>query len=100
MRPIKDIPDASWTPSSGGVPGTSHREEAQGTAQDTLEGLCLLASLGTPWAPPGGGVWGEGRLGVSAESAAPAISGRRRDETRPIKDYTECGLNENNLINT
>ncbi|MEQ2249173.1 hypothetical protein ILYODFUR_026637 [Ilyodon furcidens] len=38
-----------------------------------------------PWAPPGGaggGVWGEGRLGVSAESAAPAtrsrISGRRR----------------------
>ncbi|MEQ2295411.1 Galanin receptor type 1 [Ameca splendens] len=45
------IPDASWTPSSGGVPGTSHREEAQGTAQDTLEGLCLSAGLGTPWAP-------------------------------------------------
>ncbi|KAK5621935.1 hypothetical protein CRENBAI_009193 [Crenichthys baileyi] len=42
------IPDASWTPSSGGVPGTSHREEAQGTAQDTLEGLCLSAGLGTP----------------------------------------------------
>ncbi|KAK5601159.1 hypothetical protein CRENBAI_003406 [Crenichthys baileyi] len=69
----------------GGVPGTSHREEAQGTAQDTLEGLCLSAGLVTPWAPPGGaggGVWGEGRLGVSAESAAPAtrfrISGRRR----------------------
>ncbi|KAK5601522.1 hypothetical protein CRENBAI_024564 [Crenichthys baileyi] len=61
------IPDASWTPSSGGVPGTSHREEAQGTAQDTLEGLCLSAGLGTPWAPPGGaggGVWGEGPLGV------------------------------------
>ncbi|MEQ2229757.1 ETS translocation variant 1 [Ilyodon furcidens] len=56
-----------------------------GMAQDTLEGLCLSAGLGTPWAPPGGaggGVWGEGRLGVSAESAAPAtrsrISGRRR----------------------
>ncbi|MED6244602.1 hypothetical protein ATANTOWER_017993 [Ataeniobius toweri] len=51
-----------------------YREEAQGTAQDTLEGLCLSAGLGTPWAPPGGaggGVWGEGRLGVSAESAAP-----------------------------
>ncbi|KAK5612596.1 hypothetical protein CRENBAI_010852, partial [Crenichthys baileyi] len=46
------ISDASWTPSSGGVPGTSHREEAQGTAQDTLEGLCLSAGLGTPWAPP------------------------------------------------
>ncbi|MED6289257.1 hypothetical protein CHARACLAT_000942 [Characodon lateralis] len=79
------IPDASWTPSSGGVLGTSHREEAQGTAQDTLEGPCLSAGLGTPWAPPGGaggGVWGEGRLGVSAESAAPAtrtrINGRRR----------------------
>ncbi|MED6272689.1 Liprin-alpha-3, partial [Characodon lateralis] len=56
-----------------GVPGTSHREEAQGTAQDTLKGLCLSACLGTPWAPPGGagrGVWGEGRLGVSTESAA------------------------------
>ncbi|MEQ2251622.1 hypothetical protein ILYODFUR_013056 [Ilyodon furcidens] len=79
------IPDASWTPSSGGVPGTSHREEAQGTAQDTLEGLCLSAGLGTPWAPPGGaggGVWGEGRLGVSAESAAPATRSRimRRDD--------------------
>ncbi|MED6246854.1 hypothetical protein ATANTOWER_024871, partial [Ataeniobius toweri] len=35
--------------------GTYHREEAQGTAQDTL---------GTPWAAPGGGVWGEGSLGV------------------------------------
>ncbi|MEQ2193817.1 hypothetical protein XENOCAPTIV_015096, partial [Xenoophorus captivus] len=60
---------------SGGVPGTSHVEEAQGTARNTLDGLCLSAGLGTPWAPPGGaggGVWGEGRLGVSAESAAPA----------------------------
>ncbi|MED6269371.1 Rap1 GTPase-activating protein 1 [Characodon lateralis] len=43
------------------------------------------APPGSPWAPPGGagrGVLGEGRLGVSAESAAPAtrslISGRRR----------------------
>ncbi|MED6264480.1 hypothetical protein CHARACLAT_015370 [Characodon lateralis] len=37
------------------------------------------AGLGTPWAPPGGagrGVWGEGRLGVSAESAAPATQSR------------------------
>ncbi|MEQ2290014.1 hypothetical protein AMECASPLE_039007 [Ameca splendens] len=48
-------------PSLGGVPGTS-----QGTAQNTLRGLCLSAGLGTPWAPPGGGVWGERRLGVSA----------------------------------
>ncbi|MED6263967.1 hypothetical protein CHARACLAT_009984 [Characodon lateralis] len=43
-------------------------EVAQGTAQDTPEGLCLSAGLGTPRVPPGeagGGVWGEGRLGVS-----------------------------------
>ncbi|MEQ2224587.1 hypothetical protein ILYODFUR_009054 [Ilyodon furcidens] len=47
----------------------SHREEAQGT----LEGLCLSAGLGLPWAPPGragGGVWGEGRLGVFTQPAA------------------------------
>ncbi|MEQ2292173.1 hypothetical protein AMECASPLE_020365 [Ameca splendens] len=34
-----------------------------------------------PWAPPGGaggGVWGEGRLGVSAESAAPATRSRMK----------------------
>ncbi|MED6239787.1 hypothetical protein ATANTOWER_011159 [Ataeniobius toweri] len=67
---------SSKSPPSGGVPGMSHWEEAQDTAQDTLEGLCLLASLGTPWAPPGGGVWGEGSLGVSTESAAPATRSR------------------------
>ncbi|MEQ2300058.1 hypothetical protein AMECASPLE_021440 [Ameca splendens] len=53
-------------------------------AQDTLEGLCLLAGLGMPWAPPrgaGGGVWGEGRLGVSAESAAPATRFRIKRKT-------------------
>ncbi|MEQ2297775.1 hypothetical protein AMECASPLE_038108 [Ameca splendens] len=78
------IPDASWAPSSGGVPCTSHWEEAQGMAQDTLEGLCLLAGLGTPWPPPGGaggGVWGEGCLGVSAESAAPATRSRIKWKT-------------------
>ncbi|MEQ2295274.1 hypothetical protein AMECASPLE_012333, partial [Ameca splendens] len=75
------IPDASWTPSLGCVPGTSHREEAQGMAQDTLEGLCLTAGLGTPWAPPGGGVWGEGCLGVSAESAVPATRSRIKQKT-------------------
>ncbi|MEQ2301683.1 hypothetical protein AMECASPLE_038603 [Ameca splendens] len=36
------------------VPGTSNQKEAQGTAQDTLEGLCLSAGLGTTWASPGG----------------------------------------------
>ncbi|MEQ2315297.1 hypothetical protein AMECASPLE_020860 [Ameca splendens] len=73
------IPDVSWTPPSGGVPGTSHREEAQDTAQDTLGGLCLSAGLGAPWASPGGdggGVWEEGSLSVSIESAAPTTWSR------------------------
>ncbi|KAK5603308.1 hypothetical protein CRENBAI_010549 [Crenichthys baileyi] len=57
----------------------------EGTAQDTLEGLCLSAGLGTPWAPPEEleEVSGERDFfGVSAESADPTtrsrISGRRR----------------------
>ncbi|KAI3361546.1 hypothetical protein L3Q82_013691 [Scortum barcoo] len=38
----------------GGVPGVSHREEASGKTQDTLERLCLsTAGLGTPRDPPG-----------------------------------------------
>ncbi|MEQ2299496.1 hypothetical protein AMECASPLE_015728 [Ameca splendens] len=67
----------------------SHREEAQGTTQDTLEGLCLSAGLGTPWALPGGaggGVWGEGRLGVSAESAAPTTRSRIKQKTTTGRD--------------
>ncbi|KAI3370287.1 hypothetical protein L3Q82_024460 [Scortum barcoo] len=38
----------------------SHREEASGKTQDTLEKLCLSAGLGTPRGPPGragGSVW-------------------------------------------
>ncbi|MEQ2249360.1 hypothetical protein ILYODFUR_028353 [Ilyodon furcidens] len=75
--------------------GTSHREEAQGTAQDTLEGLCLSAGLGTPWAPPGGaggGVWGEGRLGVSAESAAPATRSRIKRKTTSTSTSNVSGV--------
>ncbi|MEQ2192349.1 hypothetical protein XENOCAPTIV_010422 [Xenoophorus captivus] len=43
-------------------------------SQDTLEGLSLSDGLGMPCAPPvgaGGGVWGEGSLGDSTESAFP-----------------------------
>ncbi|MED6273586.1 hypothetical protein CHARACLAT_007963 [Characodon lateralis] len=61
--------DASWTPPLGSVPGTSHREETQGMAQNTLEGLCLSAGLRTPRVSPrgaAGGVLGEGHLGISA----------------------------------
>ncbi|MEQ2159325.1 hypothetical protein GOODEAATRI_021659 [Goodea atripinnis] len=86
---------SDWMPSSGGVPGTSHQEEAQGTAQDTLEGLCLSAGLGTPWTPPrrtgGGGVWGEGCLGVSAESAAPATRFRIKRKTTSTSTFRMQG---------
>ncbi|MED6277533.1 hypothetical protein CHARACLAT_014409 [Characodon lateralis] len=51
---------------------------------------CLLAGLGTPWAPPGGaggGVWGEGRLGVSAESAA-SVTRSRISRRQRVRDTT------------
>ncbi|KAI3354196.1 hypothetical protein L3Q82_018734 [Scortum barcoo] len=54
-------------------------EEAQGKTQDTLERLCLSAGLGTPQGPPGragGSVWGEGSLGISAQTAASATRPR------------------------
>ena len=73
----------TWTPSSGGVPGMPHREKTLRKNQDTLEWLCHLAGLGTPWDPlrrGRGSVQGEGSLGVPAQTAAPAtqpqISGR------------------------
>ncbi|MEQ2179744.1 hypothetical protein GOODEAATRI_028306 [Goodea atripinnis] len=69
----------------------SHQEEAQGTAQDTLEGLCLLDGLETPWAPhrgAGGGVWGERSLGVSTESADPATRSRIKQKT--MSTSTSC----------
>ncbi|MED6252201.1 hypothetical protein ATANTOWER_008376 [Ataeniobius toweri] len=40
--------DASGTHLLEGAPGTSYREEAQGMAQDTLEGLCVSAGLKLP----------------------------------------------------
>ena len=49
-----------------------HHEETPRKTQDTLE--CHSAGLGTPWDPPGGaggGVQGEGSLGVIAQTAAP-----------------------------
>ncbi|KAI3355451.1 hypothetical protein L3Q82_018288 [Scortum barcoo] len=65
-----------------GVPGMSHQEEASGKTQDTLERLCLSAAgLGTPQSPPGrarGSVWGEGSLGISAQTAASATRSRTK----------------------
>ncbi|KAI3375876.1 hypothetical protein L3Q82_003763 [Scortum barcoo] len=57
----------------GGVPGMSHREEASGKTQDTLERLCLSDWPGNASGSPGragGSVWGEGGLGISAQTAA------------------------------
>ncbi|MEQ2301633.1 hypothetical protein AMECASPLE_038106 [Ameca splendens] len=57
-------------------------------AQDTLEGLCPSTGLGMPWTPPGeagGGVWGEGHLGVSAEFAAPVPDKRKTTSTSTSK---------------
>ncbi|KAI3368027.1 hypothetical protein L3Q82_026851 [Scortum barcoo] len=59
----------------------SHREEGPGKTQDTLERLCLSAGLGTPRGPPGragGSVWGEGSLGISAQTAASATRSRTK----------------------
>ena len=50
-------------------------EETPGKTQDTLKTLCLLAGLRTPRGPlrrAGGSGRGQGRLGISAQAAAPA----------------------------
>ncbi|KAI3375158.1 hypothetical protein L3Q82_021682 [Scortum barcoo] len=52
-----------------------------GKTQDTLERLCLSTGLGTPRGPPGragGSVWGEGGLGISAQTAASATRSRTK----------------------
>ncbi|KAI3373799.1 hypothetical protein L3Q82_022385 [Scortum barcoo] len=52
---------------------TGRRPRPRRKTQDTLERLCLSAGLGTPRNPPrraGGSVWGEGSLGISAQTAA------------------------------
>ena len=73
----------------GRLPGEvfrSHWEETPGKTQDTLERLCLSASLGTRRGPPGraGGSGREhGRLGFSVKAAAPAT---RSPEKRQIMD--------------
>ena len=49
----------------------------------TLERLCLLAGLGTPLGPPGragGSGRGQGRLGFSAQAAAPSTPGQAVDD--------------------
>ena len=61
----------------GRIPGegTSHCEETPGKTQGILERLCLSADLGMTWGPPGragGSGPGQGRLGFSAQAAAPA----------------------------
>ncbi|KAI3356631.1 hypothetical protein L3Q82_017818, partial [Scortum barcoo] len=64
----------------GGVPGMSHREEASGKTQDTLGETMSLGWPGNmPQGPPGragGSVWGEGSLGIFAQTAASATRSR------------------------
>ncbi|MED6283693.1 hypothetical protein CHARACLAT_011510 [Characodon lateralis] len=63
------------------VAGHSLRDRVRSSA--IREGLCLSTGLGMPWAPPRRaerGVWGEGRLGISAESAAPATRSRMKQK--------------------
>jgi len=61
-------------------------EETPGKTQDTFERLCLSAGLGTFRGPPGragGSGRGQGRLGFSAQAAAPTT---RPPEKRQIMD--------------
>lgn len=56
---------------------------------NVLERLCLSAAMGTPWYPPriaGGGGWGEGGIGASAQTAAP----RKDDQEKWWKMLHEC----------
>ncbi|MED6246911.1 hypothetical protein ATANTOWER_026076 [Ataeniobius toweri] len=76
---------------------TSHREEAQSTAQDMLEGLCLSAGLGTTLAFPrgaGGGVWGEGSLGVCLDYCPrdPVADKRKTDEYEVYDAVFNCSF--------
>ncbi|KAI3371765.1 hypothetical protein L3Q82_024317 [Scortum barcoo] len=50
--------------------------------------LCLSAGLGTPRGPPGragGSVWGEGSLGISAQTAASATRSRTKRMMKKMK---------------
>lgn len=55
--------DAPWMLPKEGVSSTSHWQEAKGTSQGILEGLCLQSGRVTPQSSPrgtGAGVWEEG----------------------------------------
>ena len=47
-----------------------------GKTQDTPEGLCLSAGMGTPRDPPRRSGWGDGSLGFLAQAAAPVTRHR------------------------
>ncbi|MED6294255.1 hypothetical protein CHARACLAT_019227 [Characodon lateralis] len=76
----ESVSAAPWTPPSRNVPSTSHWEEAQGMAQDTLEGLCLSNGLGKLQASPRGAgedVWGEGSLLLRLQPCNPLLDKRK-----------------------
>ncbi|KAI3357833.1 hypothetical protein L3Q82_016221 [Scortum barcoo] len=75
-----------------GVPGMSHREEAQGKTQDTLERLCLSAGLGTPRRSPRKS-WRK-CLGTVSSAQTGRSSGRAavREGEVDLEEYTSAVL--------
>ncbi|KAI3362644.1 hypothetical protein L3Q82_001722 [Scortum barcoo] len=71
----------------------SHREEASGKTQDTLEKLCLSAGLGTPRGPPG-------RAGGSVWDVIHTVGPVARGHVSPIEtnDLTSCYQNSLRLM--
>ncbi|KAI3359219.1 hypothetical protein L3Q82_002740 [Scortum barcoo] len=68
----------------------SHREEASGKTQDTLEKLCLSAGLGTPRGPPGragGSVWGAGLFLLSGWAQGEQANRDDAERSRQFQHY-------------
>uniref|UniRef100_A0A3B3ZB20 C2H2-type domain-containing protein n=1 Tax=Periophthalmus magnuspinnatus TaxID=409849 RepID=A0A3B3ZB20_9GOBI len=84
------VPDASWRD----VPGMSHWEETPGKTQDTQEGLCPSAGLGTPQDPPRRAersVCGDGGLevdqGLFTDSYCKVCSAQLISESQRVAHY-------------
>ncbi|KAK7940019.1 hypothetical protein WMY93_003345 [Mugilogobius chulae] len=79
------------SPPSGTCP--KHLPGEASRRQDTLEGLCLSTGLSAPRDSPrgaGGGVWGQGSLGLPAQTAASAT--RLRMKRKKMDGYMHIYL--------